>query len=261
MPTHIDHRHVPPAVVSTFTGLPPVRVVMFQRTETRYGVRGDLSRVTPISSSGHCRSGGGFVAGRRTLSLAPAERSVSGDGGGRKLMGQTRSDDASSRPGAKAPAATDLPEDWKHLLRTMLSIRYFEDQVKGLFGSGLVRGSTHLCQGQEAVSVGVCSLLTPGDVMTCTYRGHGAVLAAGAAMDASFAEILGRQGGLCGGKGGSMHLADLEKGIIGSNAIVGAHLPDRRRARASPRSTARRERCAWRSPATVRPTSAPSTRA
>jgi pyruvate dehydrogenase E1 component alpha subunit len=107
----------------------------------------------------------------------------------------------------------------------MRRIRCFEDLVKGLFGSGLVRGSTHLCQGQEAVSVGVCSLLTPGDAMTCTYRGHGAVLAAGAAMDASFAEILGREGGLCKGKGGSMHLADLDKGIIGSNAIVGAQLP------------------------------------
>ena len=104
-------------------------------------------------------------------------------------------------------------------------IRYFEDQVKALFGSGLVRGSTHLCQGQEAVAVGVCSLLTPGDAMTCTYRGHGAVLAAGAALDACFAEILGREGGLCKGKGGSMHLADFNKGIIGSNAVVGAHLP------------------------------------
>jgi pyruvate dehydrogenase E1 component alpha subunit len=61
--------------------------------------------------------------------------------------------------------------------------------------------------------------------MTCTYRGHGAVLAAGAALEACFAEILGREGGLCKGKGGSMHLADLDKGIIGSNAVVGAHLP------------------------------------
>ncbi|MGO9582618.1 MAG: thiamine pyrophosphate-dependent dehydrogenase E1 component subunit alpha [Acidimicrobiales bacterium] len=122
-------------------------------------------------------------------------------------------------------AKRDLPAEWAQLLRSMLSIRFFEDQVKGLFGSGLVRGSTHLCQGQEAVPVGVCSLLTPGDAMTCTYRGHGAVLAAGAAMDASFAEILGREGGLCGGKGGSMHLADLAKGIIGSNAVVGAQLP------------------------------------
>ena len=130
-------------------------------------------------------------------------------------------DSRSGGPGREG----ELPADWEHLLRSMLRIRNFEDQVKGLFGSGLVRGSTHLCQGQEAVSVGVCSLLEPGDAMTCTYRGHGAVLAAGAALDASFAEILGREGGLCGGKGGSMHLADFDKGIIGSNAIVGAQLP------------------------------------
>ena len=138
-----------------------------------------------------------------------------------------------------------LPADWEQLLRSMLRIRYFEDQVKALFGSGLVRGSTHLCQGQEAVSVGVCSLLTPGDAMTCTYRGHGAVLAAGAAMDASFAEILGREGGLCGGKGGSMHLADLSKGIIGSNAIVGAQLADqpRRGLRRAAQEDGQGERC------------------
>jgi pyruvate dehydrogenase E1 component alpha subunit len=75
------------------------------------------------------------------------------------------------------------------------------------------------------VSVGFCSLLESGDVVSCTYRGHGAVIAAGAPLDGCFAEILGREGGLCGGKGGSMHLADLSKGIIGSNAVVGAQLP------------------------------------
>ena len=139
-------------------------------------------------------------------------------------MSEKTIDGGTSRPGASG-MGTDLPSDWQNLLASMRRIRCFEDLVKGLFGSGLVRGSTHLCQGQEAVSVGVCSLLTLGDAMTCTYRGHGAVLAAGAAVDASFAEILGRDGGLCGGKGGSMHLADLDKGIIGSNAIVGAQLP------------------------------------
>ena len=126
--------------------------------------------------------------------------------------------------GDPVPAAS-LPAGWRQLLRTMLAIRCFEDQVKGLFGSGLVRGSTHLCQGQEAVSVGFCSLLESGDVMSCTYRGHGAVIAAGADLEACFAEILGREGGLCKGKGGSMHLTDIAKGIIGSNAIVGAQLP------------------------------------
>ena len=139
-------------------------------------------------------------------------------------MNRTSSENSVARP-ADSAADRQLPPDWHQLLRSMLCIRYFEDQVKALFGSGLVRGSTHLCQGQEAVAVGVCSLLTPGDAMTCSYRGHGAVLAAGAAMDACFGEILGREGGLCKGKSGSMHLADFDKGIIGSNAIVGAQLP------------------------------------
>ena len=88
-----------------------------------------------------------------------------------------------------------------------------------------MRGSTHLCQGQEAVAVGACRALRAGDTMTCTYRGHGAVLAMGAPLDRAFGEILGKADGLCGGKGGSMHLTDIERGVLGSFAIVGAHLP------------------------------------
>lgn len=107
----------------------------------------------------------------------------------------------------------------------MLEIRYFEDEIQRVFAAGLVRGSTHLCQGQEAVPVGVCSELRKGDTVTCTYRGHGVVLAMGAPLDRSFGEILGRAGGLCAGKGGSMHLTDLESGVLGSFGIVGAHLP------------------------------------
>lgn len=117
------------------------------------------------------------------------------------------------------------PDDAVALLATMLRIRIFEDKVMDLFSQNLVRGSTHLCQGQEAVTVGVCSVLRHIDTMTCTYRGHGAVIAKGAALDACFGELLGRVGGLCRGKGGSMHFADFSVGAIGSNAIVGAHLP------------------------------------
>ena len=117
------------------------------------------------------------------------------------------------------------PDDADALLGSMLRIRLFEEEVQTLFSRNLVRGSTHLCQGQEAVTVGVCSELSPGDTMTCTYRGHGAVLAMGAPLDRSFAEILGRAGGLCGGRSGSMHLTDVSVGALGSNAIVGAHLP------------------------------------
>lgn len=131
--------------------------------------------------------------------------------------------------GAVEPLATAVvPTDRELLLdlqRRMLEIRFFEDEVMRLFMLNLVRGSTHLYQGQEAVAVGACSALRPGDTMTCTYRGHGAVLAMGAPLDRSMAEILGRSDGLCGGKGGSMHLTDLSVGALGSFAIVGAHLP------------------------------------
>ena len=107
----------------------------------------------------------------------------------------------------------------------MIEIRRFEEEIQGLFTQNLVRGSTHLCNGQEAAEVGACAALREGDSMLCTYRGHGAVLAMGAPLDRTFAEILGRADGLCGGKGGSMHLTDVSVGAYGSFAIVGAHLP------------------------------------
>ena len=110
-------------------------------------------------------------------------------------------------------------------LAMMWRIRLFEEAVQKLFLRNLVSGSTHLCQGQEAVAVAACGRLRPGDTMTCTYRGHGAVIAMGAPLDRSFAEILGRSTGLCDGKGGSMHLADVERGALGSFAVVGAGLP------------------------------------
>jgi acetoin:2,6-dichlorophenolindophenol oxidoreductase subunit alpha len=109
--------------------------------------------------------------------------------------------------------------------RAMLEIRFFEDEVERMYARGAVRGSTHLCQGQEAVAVGACAPLRDGDTMACTYRGHGAVLAMGASPEPAFAEIAGRATGLCGGKGGSMHLTDASIGAIGSFAIVAGHLP------------------------------------
>jgi pyruvate dehydrogenase E1 component alpha subunit len=111
------------------------------------------------------------------------------------------------------------------MLRGMLEIRLFENEIQAMFLANLVRGSTHLCQGQEATVVGACRALAAGDTMTCTYRGHGAVLAMGAPLDRAFGEILGKAQGLCGGKGGSMHLTDVEVGAYGSFAIVGCHLP------------------------------------
>jgi TPP-dependent pyruvate/acetoin dehydrogenase alpha subunit len=122
------------------------------------------------------------------------------------------------------PAAVSV-EEHLDLLRAMHEIRSFEDECHRMFAQGLVRGSTHLCQGQEAVAVGACRALDRGDTMSCTYRGHGAVLAMGSPLDRAFGEILGKADGLCGGKGGSMHLTDIERGVLGSFAIVGAHLP------------------------------------
>jgi TPP-dependent pyruvate/acetoin dehydrogenase alpha subunit len=125
---------------------------------------------------------------------------------------------------ACAPFA-GLDADEVSLLLTMCTIREFEVEVQKLFAKALIRATTHLYQGQEAVATGVCAALKRGDTMTCTYRGHGAVLAMGVSLSRSFGELLGRQGGLCGGKSGSMHLADVSQGAMGSNAIVGAHLP------------------------------------
>jgi pyruvate dehydrogenase E1 component alpha subunit len=123
-----------------------------------------------------------------------------------------------------APATVPV-EAQLGLLRSMVEIRLFEDRVEELFLKNLIRGTTHLCQGQEAVAVGACAALRPGDTMTCTYRGHGAVLAKGAPLDRAFGELLGRAPGLCGGKSGSMHLTDLSVGALGSFAVIGAHLP------------------------------------
>lgn len=109
--------------------------------------------------------------------------------------------------------------------RQMLVIRRFEDKVQELFMGGHIEGTTHLCQGQEAVSVGAVSAMRDQDVLTNTYRGHGQALARGMAPETAFAELMGRRTGGSGGVGGSMHLVDFSIGNIGSNAIVAAGLP------------------------------------
>jgi acetoin:2,6-dichlorophenolindophenol oxidoreductase subunit alpha len=109
--------------------------------------------------------------------------------------------------------------------RKMVEIRLFEEKVQELFMSGTSQGTTHLCQGQEAVSVGAIGAMREGDVQTNTYRGHGEALALGMAPETAFAELMGKSTGCSGGVGGSMHLIDASKGNLGANAIVGAGLP------------------------------------
>ena len=90
----------------------------------------------------------------------------------------------------------------------MVEIRLVEESVLKLFGEGIIPGTTHTCQGQEAVCVGIAAATRPTDTVACTYRGHGMALALGATREAVLGEILGRQIGCMGGLGGSMHLSD-----------------------------------------------------
>lgn len=107
----------------------------------------------------------------------------------------------------------------------MIEIRVFEDRVKELFAEGLVRGTTHTAQGQEAVALGVASVLEPTDHVVCTYRGHHHALALGLTPETVMAEIMGRRGGSMNGLGGSMHLSDPTVGLLPTMAIVGAGIP------------------------------------
>jgi TPP-dependent pyruvate/acetoin dehydrogenase alpha subunit len=111
------------------------------------------------------------------------------------------------------------------LFRTMALVRAFETRVARLFRDSDIPGFIHTSVGQEAVATGVCAALEPQDYVVSTHRGHGHCLAKGADVDAAMAELFGKASGLCKGKGGSMHIADAQLGILGANAIVGAGLP------------------------------------
>ena len=112
-------------------------------------------------------------------------------------------------------------EHWLSLYEQMYRIRCFEEAADNLYTRGLMPGIAHLYIGEEAVAVGVCSALRDDDWITSTHRGHGHCLAKGADVDRMFAELLGRATGYCGGKGGSMHIADQDTGNLGANGIVG----------------------------------------
>lgn len=112
-------------------------------------------------------------------------------------------------------------EHWLYLYEQMYRIRCFEEVSDNLYTRGLIPGITHLYIGEEAVAVGVCSVLRDDDWITSTHRGHGHCLAKGADVSRMFAELMGRATGYCGGKGGSMHIADQDTGNLGANGIVG----------------------------------------
>ena len=111
------------------------------------------------------------------------------------------------------------------LYRLQLELRYCEKRAYDLFLQNLIKGTSHLSLGQEAIAAAFGVAMRPDDWTFCTYRGHAHTLARGASMSGVLGELMGRQCGLLGGKGGSMHLTDVAKGAMGSYAIIGAHLP------------------------------------
>jgi pyruvate dehydrogenase E1 component alpha subunit len=122
------------------------------------------------------------------------------------------------------PAVATLA-DWMRMYRALWRIRIFEAQVQRYAAAGEVPGFPHLSTGQEAVAVGVCAHLTREDVLFTGHRGHGHTLAKGSDVQATFAEIIGRDSGLCHGRGGSMHLVDAANGMLGATGVVAGNLP------------------------------------
>ena len=126
----------------------------------------------------------------------------------------------------KTPATGEVDRATRlRLYQLMVELRDFEQRAYELFLENLVRGTSHLALGQEAIGAGYGVAMRSDDYTFCTYRGHNHTLARGASMAAALAELMGRGNGMLHGKGGSMHLTDVKHGAMGSYAIVGAHLP------------------------------------
>jgi len=120
----------------------------------------------------------------------------------------------------------DLPDRERiEMLRTMYRIREFESTVQDRFADAEIPGFLHLYIGQEAIATGVCQALTDSDYLTSTHRGHGHCIARGLDTDRMAAELYGKETGYCNGKGGSMHIADVEAGMLGANGIVAGGVP------------------------------------
>jgi TPP-dependent pyruvate/acetoin dehydrogenase alpha subunit len=121
--------------------------------------------------------------------------------------------------------SNNKPEFLLGLLERMIEIREFEEGVRFLFLEGAMPGTIHQCQGQEATAVGVCAALRPDDFITSTFRGHGHALAKGLDMQELLDELFGAETGCCKGKGGSMHVGNMEKGMVPGIAIVAGGIP------------------------------------
>jgi len=135
-------------------------------------------------------------------------------------VSKTRKTASRTAAAGRLPAGL-TPQRLVDMLRTMLLIRRFDERALELYREGAMRGTTHPYIGMEAVAVGACATLRPSDRITSTHRGHGHCLAKGGNPRLMMAELLGKATGYCKGKGGSMHIADVDAGILGANGIVG----------------------------------------
>jgi TPP-dependent pyruvate/acetoin dehydrogenase alpha subunit len=139
------------------------------------------------------------------------------------VIGEAEPDSAPTIPRSDQPR---LNRDFLlSLYERMLLIRQFEDRVKVLFLEGIMPGTIHQCQGQEATAVGICAALNPSDFITSTFRGHGHALAKGLTVQEMLDELFGAVTGCCKGKGGSMHMGNLDKGMVPGIAIVAGGIP------------------------------------
>jgi len=129
-------------------------------------------------------------------------------------------------PSARAKLNDDIGEELRlRLYRMQVELREAEQRAFDLFLQNLVKGTSHLSLGQEAIAAGFAAAMKPGDLSFCTYRGHAHTLARGVPVEKVLGELMQRDNGLMRGKGGSMHLTSVEHGVMGSYAIIGAHLP------------------------------------
>ena len=129
-------------------------------------------------------------------------------------------------PSRRARVNDDIGEEKRlHMYRTQVVISESEQRAFDLFLQNLVKGTSHLSLGQEAVAAGFAAAMRPADLSFCTYRGHAHTLARGVPIEKVLGELMQRDNGLMRGKGGSMHLTSVEHGVMGSYAIIGAHLP------------------------------------
>jgi acetoin:2,6-dichlorophenolindophenol oxidoreductase subunit alpha len=126
---------------------------------------------------------------------------------------------------ASAPVASIDRDKLLSMYERMVEIRTFEDAAGRNFADGLIPGFVHLYAGEEAVAVGICAHLSDRDYITSTHRGHGHCIAKGVDIPGMVAELMGKATGICKGKGGSMHIADVDKGMLGANGIVGGGPP------------------------------------